>query len=298
MKLKRKCLRLALINSGVMALLSVAMLGLLRFSIPSLTLSFILGNGLLCFLLMVPVYYVSFDRHWNEGPVLSVRRLYTPLMICLVILLPSLVYTSVAFGYNWKEYFIQDGAFKTSSIVNHLLSLVVPVFLLHIIQMLAISNEQEVIINRALLNLPSTASSSGTSADDLLQEKPSVDADAFLTLHGNTKTDTSLTLSISQLYYVESDANYLKVVLLENGQLETKTIRMTLKQFGEATQDFPKLMRCHRAFVVNMSHVTYFEGSASKGELHFDHLDNVVPVSKTYASSIAERLQLGIPSNE
>lgn len=293
MTLKKKYLRLALINSGVMALMSVALLGLLRFSIPHLTLSFILGNVLLCFLFMVPVYYLSFIRHWNEGPVLSLHRLYTPLMICLVLLLPSLIYASLAFGNYWKEYFIHEGALNTTSIVNHLVFLVVPVFVLHIIQMLAISNEQEIIINKALLNIPSVRGGTETPAtNSRLEEKTSVEADAVLTLHGNTKTDTSLTLNISQLYYVESDANYLKVAVYEEGQLQVKSIRMTLKQFEEATQAFPQLMRCHRAFVVNMGHVTYYEGSVSKGELHFDLIGDVVPVSKTYASSIAERLQL------
>jgi len=292
MTLKRKYIRLALINSGVMALMSVALLGLLRFSIPELSLSFILGNGLLCFLFMVPVYYLSFIRHWNEGPVLSVRRLYTPLMICLVLLLPSLIYTSVAFGHYWKEYFIHEGTLNTTSIVNHLVFLVVPVFVLHVIQMLAISNEQEIIINRALLNIPSVKGNSETPAESAKQEeKSSVKADAVLTLHGNTKTDTSLSVNIVQLYYVESDANYLQVALLEDGQLEKKSIRMTLKQFEEATQDFPKLIRCHRAFVVNMNHVTYYEGSASKGELHFDLIADVVPVSKTYATAISESLR-------
>lgn len=292
MTLKRKYIRLALINSGVMALMSVALLGLLRFSIPELSLSFILGNGLLCFLFMVPVYYLSFIRHWNEGPVLSVRRLYTPLMICLVLLLPSLIYTSVAFGHYWKEYFIHEGALNTTSIVNHLVFLVVPVFVLHVIQMLAISNEQEIIINRALLNIPSVKGNSETLAESAKQEeKSSVKADAILTLHGNTKTDTSLSVNIGQLYYVESDANYLQVALLEDGQLEKKSIRMTLKQFEEATQDFPKLIRCHRAFIVNMNHVTYFEGSASKGELHFDFIADVVPVSRTYATAISESLR-------
>jgi hypothetical protein len=275
-----------------MALMSVALLGLLRFSIPELSLSFILGNGLLCFLFMVPVYYLSFIRHWNEGPVLSVRRLYTPLMICLVLLLPSLIYTSVAFGHYWKEYFIHEGTLNTTSIVNHLVFLVVPVFVLHVIQMLAISNEQEIIINRALLNIPSVKGNSETPVESAKQEeKSSVKADAVLTLHGNTKTDTSLSVNIGQLYYVESDANYLQVALLEDGQLEKKSIRMTLKQFEEATQDFPKLIRCHRAFIVNMNHVTYFEGSASKGELHFDLIADVVPVSRTYATAISESLR-------
>ena len=165
-------------------------------------------------------------------------------------------------------------------------------FVLHVIQMLAISNEQEIIINRALLNIPSVKGNSETLAESAKQEeKSSVKADAILTLHGNTKTDTSLSVNIGQLYYVESDANYLQVALLEDGQLEKKSIRMTLKQFEEATQDFPKLIRCHRAFIVNMNHVTYFEGSASKGELHFDFIADVVPVSRTYATAISESLR-------
>jgi DNA-binding LytR/AlgR family response regulator len=42
---------------------------------------------------------------------------------------------------------------------------------------------------------------------------------------------------------------------------------------------------------VNMNHVTYYEGSASKGELHFDLISDVVPVSRTYATAISESLR-------
>lgn len=294
MKWNRNSLRLALINSGVTALLGIAVLGLIMQSIKGLTPAIILGNGILGFLLMIPAYYVSFSHHWNEGPVFSIRRLYTPFLICILLLVPSMIYASVAFGYDWKEYYVINGSLNTERISTHLLAVFVPIFLLHIIQMLAISNEREVIINTSLLNIPRMSDTGREEVEFDLQKEPAVkDENKILILRGNTKTDTSLHLNINNLFYVESDANYLKVAVFENDKLQKKSIRLTIKQFEEATLDFPHLIRCHRAFVVNINHVTYFEGSAKKGELHFDIIKDVIPVSKTYASTISDVLYKG-----
>jgi len=294
MKLNRNYFRLALINSGVMALLSIAVLGLIRQNIEGLTPAIILGNGILAFLLMIPAYYVSFTHRWNEGSVFSIRRLYTPLLIALVLLVPSLVYSSLAFGYDWRDYYYLNGSFNSDRIFTHLIALFVPIFILYIIQMLAISNEREVIINSSMLNIPKMKDAgNGNVEQDAQKESRQNEENRMLTLRGNTKTDTSMQLNIDQLFYVESDANYLKVVVYENNGIQTKSIRLTIKQFEEAAERFPELIRCHRAFVVNMNHVTYYEGSASKGELHFDLIEDVIPVSKTYATAISESLHKG-----
>lgn len=274
-----------------MALLGIAVLGLIRQNINGLTPTIILGNGLLGFLLMIPAYYVSFNHHWNEGPVFSVRRLYTPLLICVLLLVPSMIYASVAFGYDWKEYYVIDGNLNTKQISTHLLTLFIPVFILHIIQMLAISNEREVIINTSRLNIPKMSDGVNDKVVPFPHEESSTKEDnRVLTLHGNTKTGSNLQFYIGQLFYVESNANYLKVAVYENDKLQIKKIRLTIKQFEEATHDFPQLMRCHRAFVVNLNHVTYYQGSVGKGELHFDIIEDVIPVSKTYASAISNSL--------
>lgn len=274
-----------------MALLGIAVLGLIRQNINGLTPKIILGNGLLVFLLMIPAYYVSFNRHWNEGPVFSVRRLYTPLLICLLLLIPSMIYASVAFGYDWKAYYVIDGTLNTKQITTHLLALFIPVLILHIIQMLAISNEREVIINTSRLSVPKMSNSESDKAMPFPHKESSTKEDnRVLTLHGNTKTGADLQFYIGQLFYVESSANYLKVAVYENDNLQINKIRLTIKQFEEATSNFPQLMRCHRAFVVNMDHVTYFQGSAAKGELHFDMITDVIPVSKTYINEISDRL--------
>lgn len=291
MKLNKNSFRLALVNSGVTALLGIAVLAMIRQNINGLTPAIILGNGLLGFLLMIPAYYISFNRHWNEGPVFSIRRLYTPLLICLFLLVPSMIYASVAFGYDWKEYYVTDGTLNIERISTHFLAVFVPVFLLHIIQMLAISNERDVIINASMLNIPKIPDGESDEAEpDSQKGSATKEENGILSLRGNTKSDTNLQLNIGQLFYVESDANYLKVAVFENNQLQIKRIRLTIKQFEEATRDFPQLMRCHRAFMVNMDHVTYYQGSVSKGELHFDVIKDVIPVSKTYTTAISDCL--------
>lgn len=97
-------------------------------------------------------------------------------------------------------------------------------------------------------------------------------------------------LDINLFLYAESDANYLNVVFYDAG-VHSTTLRMTLKQFEEATAAYPQVARCHRAYILNINQVSYLESSGGKGTAHFDVYRGTVPVSKTYMTEISSRLK-------
>ena len=53
---------------------------------------------------------------------------------------------------------------------------------------------------------------------------------------------------------------------------------------------FPALTQCHRAFMVNLTNVSYYEGTSRKGEIHFQGKDDTVPVSRNFARNIIDAL--------
>ena len=74
-----------------------------------------------------------------------------------------------------------------------------------------------------------------------------------LTLTGTT--NESVTLQVSHLLYIEAVGNYMKVNYLHNEQVCTDMLRATMKLMEELLQDYPMIVRCHRAFLVNLSQV-------------------------------------------
>ncbi len=98
-------------------------------------------------------------------------------------------------------------------------------------------------------------------------------AAAFLKI---PKLDTAI--RINDFLYAESKGNNLELQMLKDDKVLTLTIRSTLNDFTEANEAFSQLFRCHRSFVINMSHILEVQGNAAgyKVVLHASLLPVVV----------------------
>ena len=278
MELNKKYFRLAMLNSAITAILMVTLLGLIQHSINGLTVPIILGYGLIDLLFLLPAYYISFKFHWNEGPVYSLRRFYFVLLSFILLTFPSLIYTSIAFGYNWKDYFVVNGEFNSDKVLPHLVAVFVPIFFVYIVQLLAITNEREIILNQSMMPLPKRFGQKKSVSAETTTEAQSADAAkdeekaSPITLVGNTRGNVLELDDIGHFFYAKSNANYLDVVYFDQ-VVKTKSLRMTIKQLEDTLSAYPQILRCHRAFVINVDNVSYFEGTASKGCVHFSILN-------------------------
>lgn len=282
MKIHKRSLHLALKNSAVMALLVLAVLGLFGKHIPEQTPLISLGYGIISFLAVLPVYYLSFKNRWNEGPILSIKRLYTPFLTLAFAMVAALIYAPLAYGHQPIDFFVTPSGAFNGEMVWHLVKYsLIAVVMVYIIMFLGASNEREIIVNTSLANLKKE---SEDSAGAVTPQK-------IIRLQGGTKS-SAIDLDINRFLYAESDANYLKIHLFGE-EHDVFSLRMTIKQFEEATAQFPEIVRCHRAFVVNIRNVAYYESQSGKGEAHFTVIEGTVPVSKTYAESFSKLLQQG-----
>ena len=99
-----------------------------------------------------------------------------------------------------------------------------------------------------------------------------------------------LSITAANLYYIESDDNYIKVWYRDNdGMLKQYMLRCKLKTVEESFAD-SDLVRCHRKYIVNMSHVEVLYRVKDSYELRLD-IDGMdpIPVTKTYESSVLAR---------
>ena len=105
-----------------------------------------------------------------------------------------------------------------------------------------------------------------------------------LTLTGTT--NESVTLQISHLLYIEAVGNYVKVCHLDNGQVRTDLLRATMKQMEETLQDYPMIVRCHRAFLVNLGQVERIVSHSGSTQLLIKHCHESLPVSRSNMAQV------------
>ena len=122
-------------------------------------------------------------------------------------------------------------------------------------------------------------------------EKPSLQAPEStdsqcqeFTLTGTT--NESVALHISDLLFIEAVGNYVKVNHLRDGQVHTDMLRATMKQMEEMLQGYPMIVRCHRAFLVNLSQVEQITSHSGSTQLLIKHSHESLPVSRSNMAQV------------
>ena len=114
------------------------------------------------------------------------------------------------------------------------------------------------------------------------------DQDSKITLEGNT--NENVTLEISDLLYIEAVGNYVKVCKLQGNEAHTNMLRATMKQMEDALEAYPMIVRCHRAFMVNLGQVEQISSNSRAMQLIMRHSHDAIPVSRSNVSKLKELL--------
>ena len=123
-----------------------------------------------------------------------------------------------------------------------------------------------------------------------LGEQPeTADQSSRITLVGNTNEHVNL--EISDLLYIEAVGNYVKVCQLQDNEVHTTMLRATMKQMEDALQAFPMIVRCHRAFMVNLSQVEQISSNSRAMQLAMRHSHDAIPVSRSNINKLKELLK-------
>ena len=117
-----------------------------------------------------------------------------------------------------------------------------------------------------------------------IKPSPVSSAPADLTLTGTT--NETVTLQVSALLYIEAVGNYVKVYHLRDGAVRADMLRATSKQIEEELRDYPMIVRCHRAFLVNLGQVEQIVSHSGTTQLLINHCHELLPVSRSNMSQI------------
>jgi len=98
-------------------------------------------------------------------------------------------------------------------------------------------------------------------------------------------------VELSNLLYMESVGNYIQLAHYQEGKVEKMLLRGTIKRFESETAQYPSLVKCHRAFIVNMNHVESVKGKSQEMKLVLKNIDIEIPVSRNHAQKIKNSLR-------
>ena len=234
-------------------------------------------------------YIVKMPRSFQKGVDYIIRRnlwfqlINTPL---------------VALGICLYRHFVLSNRVEGNqfSVVNFLETLVIIAFCSFAIGLywrfkyrskyLAMELEETRLLNEELKKVQE----SKVHDSDDVQKNATSPIDASLTLTGTT--NESVTLQISHLLYIEAVGNYVKVSHLCDNQVHADMLRATMKQMEETLQNYPMIVRCHRAFLVNLSQVEQIVSHSGSTQLIVKHCHESLPVSRSNMSTIKEALKL------
>jgi len=107
-----------------------------------------------------------------------------------------------------------------------------------------------------------------------------------------TGTKEDFAIKADSVLYGEAEGNYIKLrfVPAEACAPASKLLRTTMKQAADDFAGFPFIIRCHRAFFVNVNHVSGVEGNSQGYRLSVSGCADTVPVSRAYTKTVRELL--------
>lgn len=112
-----------------------------------------------------------------------------------------------------------------------------------------------------------------------------------LEIHSQT-ADENLIVRPADIYYIKAADNYIEVYYRSGGEVSRRILRNTLKSVEQDLESHPDLFRCHKSYLVNLSHVHHLSGNAQGYKLHLQQVDEPIPVSRQHNESIKNRFAI------
>ena len=155
---------------------------------------------------------------------------------------------------------------------------------------LAMELEETRLLNEELKKVQEESGEQVHDSDVVLNHE-TCSPDSSLTLTGTT--NESVTLQISHLLFIEAVGNYVKVSHLRDNQVHTDMLRATMKQMEETLQGYPMIVRCHRAFLVNLGQVEQIISHSGSTQLLIKHCHESLPVSRSNMAQVKAAIKRG-----
>ncbi|MDR2496451.1 MAG: LytTR family transcriptional regulator [Tannerellaceae bacterium] len=220
------------------------------------------------------------------GPILF-RRFYRPeswtewrsvlnyLIVLLAVVVGNFVFSVTVFGLPQRVWL----TFLTVCIAMTCIVGAVPVAIIHL-YVRANSLRRHTEESRTASLLPGEEIASAGTPPGL----------AEVVLGGGSRDP--LRISPSDLICLEASGNYLRVSYMRpDGAMAQRLLRTTLAMASAELEGCAGIMRCHRAFIVNIHYIYNVEGNSQGLRLRLRACPYTVPVSRPYIKNVLHAIR-------
>lgn len=99
-----------------------------------------------------------------------------------------------------------------------------------------------------------------------------------------------LILKKSTILYLEAKSNYVQLYYLGASGVESKSIRISLKNISEQFQDM-EMVQCHRSFIIRLPAVNCIKKQGRKTVVYLNGAAVSIPVSKSYEANLTKQFK-------
>jgi tetratricopeptide (TPR) repeat protein len=237
-------------------------------------------NGAICFAVINLSYILL--RPWNDF-----FRKHASMLKNLLLSFEIVVILSVAYFIYLGIQGLNDFslAFYTEVLLHVFIIALLPVLLLVIFS-------ERITYAENLKDLPLEVAAQHQQQD--LQVQPEVQevdlGEKQITIITDNVSET-IKLFEKQIICFEANDNYTAVYYLLNDKLKKELFRITLKKIEEQLFDYKKIIRCHKSFIINITHLERISGNAQGFRMHLKNLEFEVPVSRSFPRQVIDSLK-------
>ena len=228
---------------------------------------------------IIVTYVLGFPCDYSKEWPYQVKRkvFFYLILVILVSAIIGMYFTSIEWGlehwyYYWVDY---DGKFTLEYYFNSFTQNIIWTLFVSIYWYFITRSRMKEYKIQELLSL-----------NDAIEGAEPVRDEQTDKVEITSEYKESLTVSPSDILYIESVANYLSIWYFKDGELVQKRIRNTLKNIEEMLAGYTFLFHCHRAFLVNTRFITHVAGNSAGCQLHLFSIDRTIPVSKANIESL------------
>ena len=124
-----------------------------------------------------------------------------------------------------------------------------------------------------------------TAAEFNSSINPQPEASQTFIFTSETGTE-QISLNQHDFLFAAAADNYVELHYLQEGVAKKSLIRNTLTRLEEIVKPDPKMVRCHRAYLVNIAQVRHFSGNAQGLKLELHGTPELIPVSRKMVPAI------------
>lgn len=102
---------------------------------------------------------------------------------------------------------------------------------------------------------------------------------------------TQFVIPASNFLFAESTGNYLKIFYIKEEAVKSTLLRTTLTKAESQLENHSKIMKCHRAFLINIENIEHVKGNAQGLKLQLKYMDEEIPVSRNFTKDFRDRIE-------